>query len=75
MKQIQLQVNTNLNGIAAGAVIAVEVDERGVPLDTYWRRRLVDAARDGCVTVLDDVSQSAQKSPLNQTKASDHDDD
>ena len=87
MKQIQLQVNTDLNGIAAGAVIAVQVDERGVPLDPYWRRRLADAASDGCAAVLDNTATKPQrarkpKSPTQTpqtqppvTKADDHDDD
>ncbi len=33
----------------AGDIVRVETVAPGVPKDLYWRRRLKDAATDGCV--------------------------
>lgn len=38
-----------LKGVKPGNTVDVETDAHGVPLDPFWRRRLRDAAIDGCV--------------------------
>lgn len=51
---IELKNNTSvvLHGLKPGTTIKVAADKHGVPLDKHWRRRLKDAAGDGCVGVV-----------------------
>ena len=49
MPKQQFRVNANLLNVKAGAVISLDVDAHGVPLDRFWRRRLKDAAIDNCI--------------------------
>lgn len=52
MKKIQLKLNADLGGKKKGTIITVEIDSNKVIIDRYWRRRLEDAALDGCVEVV-----------------------
>jgi hypothetical protein len=52
MKKISLKLNADLGGKKKGATITVEIDSNKVIIDRYWRRRLEDAALDGCVEVV-----------------------
>ncbi len=47
--KIKLKINKALLNHKPGDVIPIEVDERGTPLDKYWRNRLKDSVVDGCV--------------------------
>lgn len=61
--KIRIQVNVNLPGHAQGQIVEVSCDAHGNPLDLYWRRRLRDAKRDGCVEVVQPAkSKSTRKS-------------
>lgn len=51
-KKITLQLNTPLRGNPAGLKVKIETDKDGIPLDRYWRDRLKDAPKDGCITVV-----------------------
>lgn len=42
----------SLHGLKPGKQLQVEVDNKGVPLDRNWRRRLNDSSSDGCVAVI-----------------------
>jgi hypothetical protein len=46
-----IRINVPMRGHKAGAVIKIEVDSEGVPLDNFWRRRLKNA--DGCTYVIE----------------------
>ncbi len=50
MKKVPYRLNVAMRGHQAGDTIRIEVDQRGVPLDQFWRNRLRDAERDGCMT-------------------------
>lgn len=51
MKTKQLLLNAPLRGLPAGAVVVVGF-EHGFAVDPYWRNRLADAKRDGCVVII-----------------------
>ena len=63
-KTANFVVNKPIHGIRAGAVMKVEVDANGTPVDRIWRRRLRDSAIDQCIT-----RQESKKAP--QKPASD----
>jgi len=51
MNHIQINVKKNLGKFKVGDIITVPTDEAGTPLDPFWRRRLKDAAIDGCCEI------------------------
>lgn len=50
-----------LHGLAPQASVEIEVDKDGVPVDLHWRRRVRDAAVDGCVTAARKPKQKKAK--------------
>lgn len=48
---MQVKIN-NLPGYTPGTVVTVETDEKGTPLESFWRRRLKDAEIDQSVEVV-----------------------
>lgn len=58
MDTIELQVMTDaLRGYSAGQKVKVKVDRDSVPVDAFWRRRMMDSAIDGCVEVVPTVKR------------------
>lgn len=51
MKTKQLLLNAPLRGFPRGAVVVLGF-ENDVAVDPYWRARLADARRDGCVEIV-----------------------
>jgi len=51
-KKIQLKLNVDLKDKKKGDIVSVEIDSNKVIIDKYWRRRLEDAALDGCVEIV-----------------------
>lgn len=51
MSKRALTLHTAMSGHQAGAVILIDVDEHGTPLDRFWRSRLKDAKIDNCCTL------------------------
>lgn len=47
-KTKDLRINADFMKYRKGAVISVKVDD-GIPIDSFWRRRLKDAEFDNCV--------------------------
>lgn len=56
---VRIRVKAALPGYEPGQVVRVGVDGEGTPLELFWRRRLADAARDGCCEVLSDSELEA----------------
>ena len=50
-------------GYTAGVVLDIQIDPSGIPLDQFWRKRLKDAATDGCVEVVKASKKSHKESP------------
>ena len=49
---MKLKLNCDLNGHKKGTIIKVN-DNNGIPLDSFWRRRLKDAEIDNCVEIVE----------------------
>lgn len=60
-KRISLKLNADLGGKKKGTIITVEIDSNKVIIDQYWRRRLQDAALDGCVEIVKNESKGDKK--------------
>jgi hypothetical protein len=50
---MKLKLNRNLALYEAGDIIEVEA-AGGVPVNSYWRRRLNDAQFDNCVEIIEE---------------------
>jgi hypothetical protein len=50
--KLRLKINLPVGGHNAGDIIEVDADEKGTPLEQFWRRRLTDAAIDNCVEIV-----------------------
>lgn len=51
-KQIELKLNTDLQGKKAGESFFVDIDVNGTIKDKYWRDRLYDSKHDECVEII-----------------------
>jgi hypothetical protein len=60
-KYVSLQVNLPVGGHKAGTVLKLRSDGNGKPLNSYWRRRIVDAKIDNCVTLLPTPKKKKKK--------------
>lgn len=49
-KTTEFTVNKQLPGFKIGQTVMIELDNRGVPVDRMWRRRMKDSAIDGCIS-------------------------
>lgn len=61
MKIRQLKLNAKLLGNEAGSVIKVKCDDNGVPLESFWRKRVEDSKTDNCVEFVSETSTKKQK--------------
>lgn len=59
--RIKLRVKGTIPGHAPGSIVEVVTDDRGIPLDAQWRRRLKDAAIDECVEVVEDEPSTPRR--------------
>lgn len=50
-KKLKIQVNFDVGKIKKGSQIMIDVDNAGIPLDKFWRKRLKDSAIDNCIQV------------------------
>lgn len=57
----KLKLNTPLAGMPAGAEVKIAVDKDGIPVDKYWRRRLADSKKDGCVELVEEKRKKSAK--------------
>jgi hypothetical protein len=58
---IKLRLNTDLLKHKAGAVIKLESDNDGNPLDSFWARRIKDSEIDNCVEIITEAKKSNKK--------------
>jgi hypothetical protein len=59
--KIKFKLNQSLRGLPEGHVISLEVDKAGMPIDKYWRRRMIDAKHDNCMTKFAEESKTVFK--------------
>lgn len=60
-RHIVVKVNHGIPGHDPGSTVRVEVDSDGNVFDRFWRRRLRDAAIDGCCEVVNESRSSKAK--------------
>lgn len=54
---IKIKLNTPLRGLPEGTIVSVKTN-KGIPVDSYWRRRIKDSKHDGCVSIVKKLSPS-----------------
>ena len=55
MIKIKINHEHGLKGHKKDAIVEIETDHDGVPMDSFWRRRLKDSAIDNCVEIVKEV--------------------
>lgn len=58
----QLKINAPLKNLKPGAIINIQTDKDGVPLERYWRDRLRDSEIDNCVEIVDAKKKERKES-------------
>jgi hypothetical protein len=58
---VNIRINKSFGPYTVGQEVKVTADEGGIPLDQYWRRRLQDAATDGCCEVVTESKQTPKR--------------
>ena len=62
MESIEIKINHGLIEHNDGDVVKVEVHPgTKIPIENFWRRRLRDAAIDGCCEIVEPVKKSRRK--------------
>ena len=58
---VNIRISRAFGPYAVGQAVKVAADADGTPLDQYWRRRLQDAATDGCCEVVTESKQTPKR--------------
>ena len=61
MKSVQIKLNKPLKNYKIGAIIKIQVDDTGIPIDRYWFRRMKDCIIDPCFEVLEERCNKKEK--------------
>lgn len=59
MATIRIRLNVPMLGFPAGTVTEIPVDQKGDPTQLFWIRRMRDARKDGCLTIVQDDPAAA----------------
>ena len=62
---MKIKLNADLNGHKKDETIEIK-DDKGVPLDQYWRKRLRDAKIDKCVEIVGNKKAKADKKEVSE---------
>jgi hypothetical protein len=57
----QFKLNCKLHSYQKGVVINLEVDDKNMPIDLYWKRRFIDAKDDNCIELVTKNSDTKEK--------------
>lgn len=52
--KLNQDLRTPKGKLLKGAIVSVESDKNGIPIDLFWRNRVKDSAIDNCVEVLEE---------------------
>ncbi len=66
METLRLKLNMALHSYSKGAVITLAVHD-GKPIDGYWNKRLIEAASNHCVEIVNSPTIKIKK-PSKNTK-------
>lgn len=64
---MKILINKKLAGHDAGSIVEI-VSHGGIPAENFWRRRLRDAAIDGCCQIVKEDGDSGKKVGASKTK-------
>lgn len=64
MATIRVRVHKQIFGHKPGDEVEIPVFEDGAPTQLFWRRRLRDAERDGCVSIVQPAKASKRSAPM-----------
>jgi hypothetical protein len=67
-KTMRLKLNAPLRGLPAGTIKTIQADKNGIPLDPYWRRRLIDSKIDGCVEIVKETKKAKKVTAITKKK-------
>ena len=67
---MKIRINKSFGDFIVGQIVNVPDNGKGTPLNIYWRKRLNDAAQDGCCEVVKRISKPKSK-PKPEAKAMD----
>jgi len=59
--KLKIKIKTPFGKFKAGAGINVAANDKGVPLDKFWRNRLRDSKVDNCIEVVKDADSTVEK--------------
>lgn len=74
MNTVKIKVNKAIPSYPAGAIIDIQVDEKGTPLKLFWRARLRDAEIDNCVEIVEQKPAGIKQSKSQTTNQSSKED-
>ena len=69
---ITIRVLTNLGKYKEGQLVRVFVGKSGQPKDQFWRKRLRDAAKDGCCEIVKPEKKKSQSKKKTESQSSDN---
>jgi TusA-related sulfurtransferase len=71
MKTVKVKVNKPFKNYRKGQIIEVMMNDKGVPINLYMRKRFQDAEIDQCLEVVKDVPEekSVVSEPMNAEAA------
>lgn len=58
---IKMKCNQNLGRFKEGQVVQIQANDKGVPVDKFWRNRLRDAEVDGCCEIVKEDKKVSKK--------------
>jgi len=62
MKTIKIKLNRDIGGHKADQIVSVPADQKGAPLDRWWRARLKDSELDNCCEIVKNKRKASAKS-------------
>lgn len=60
-REVNILIKKKLPPHNVGDEVKIPVDEGGIPLDKYWRRRLRDSKIDNCIEIKEKRDESRAK--------------
>ncbi len=67
MSNIKIKILQDLPNHKAGQIVNVKSDNKGTPLDKFWRDRLKDAEQDNCVEIVKKVKEQSFQKPKKES--------
>jgi len=59
--KLKIKIKTPFGNLKAGTSMSIDANDKGVPLEKFWRNRLRDSKVDGCIEVISDSSSKTKE--------------